>query len=238
MSDYRDFYIKIAELNVRLLCDFPYAQRLCADFITDAAYADITSRVSKEEIASEQANYAEGLFSDGYCEGICLYRSIAERLPEFDGFVFHGAAVNINGHGVIFAAPSGVGKSTHISLLLENFPRNVGIINGDKPIIRQIDGEWRVFSTPWAGKEGWKENTSAPLSLIVLLERSDTNFIEEVSPKEYFDAIVRQVYLPHTPDGQILTYDLLDEMSRAVKFYRLGCNISNAAAETSYNALK
>ena len=238
MSDYRDFYKKIAGLNVRLLCNFPYAQRLCADFLTDAAYADITSRVSEEEIASEQANYAEGLFSDGYCEGICLYRSIAERLPEFDGFVFHGAAVNINGHGVIFAAPSGVGKSTHISLLLEKFPRNVGIINGDKPIIRQIDGDWSVFSSPWAGKEGWKENTSAPLSSIVLLERSDTNFIEEVSPKEYFDAIVRQVYLPHTPDGQILTYDLLDEMSRAVKFYRLGCNISNAAAEVSYNALR
>lgn len=238
MSNYRDFYIKIAELNVRLLCDFPYAQRLCADFITDAPDADITARVSKEEIASEQANYAEGLFSDGYCEGICLYRSIAERLPEFDGFVFHGAAVNINGHGVIFAAPSGVGKSTHISLLFENYPANVSIINGDKPIIRQIDGDWSVFSTPWAGKEGWRENTSAPLTAVVLLERSDTNFIEEVSPKDYFGAIVRQVYLPRTSDGQILTYDLLDEMSRAVKFYRLGCNISNAAAETSYNALK
>ena len=72
----------------------------------------------------------------------------------------------------------------------------------------------------------------------MLLERSDTNFIEEVSPKAFFDAIVRQVYLPRTPDEQILTFDLLDEMSRAVKFYRLGCNISNAAAETSYNALK
>lgn len=238
MTDYRDFYIKIAELYVRMLCDFPYAQRLCADFIAEADCADITARVSTEEIAAEHANYAEGLFSDGYCEGICLYRSIAERLPEFDAFVFHGAAVKINGHGVIFAAPSGVGKSTHISLLFENYPANVSIINGDKPIIRQIDGKWRVFSAPWAGKEGWRENTSASLCSVVLLERSESNFIEEISPEAYFGAIARQVYLPRTPDGQILTFDLLDEMSRAVKFYRLGCNISNAAAETSYNALK
>lgn len=238
MPDYRDFNIKIAGLNVRMLCSYPYAQRLCSDFISDADSFDIIARVSEDEIASEQANYADGLFSDGYCEGICLYRAIAEKLPEFDAFVFHGAAVNLNGHGVIFAAPSGVGKSTHLSLLFENYPQNVSIINGDKPIIRQINDEWRVFSAPWAGKEGWRENTSAPLASIVLLERSQTNFIEEISPKVNFDAIMRQVYLPLTSDGQILTFDLLDEMAHAVKFYRLGCNISNNAAETSYNALK
>ena len=238
MSDYRDFNINIAELNVRMICKFPYSKRLCSDFITESDFADITVHVSDEEIAHEQANYAEGLFSDGYCEGICLYRAIAERLPEFDSFVFHGAAVNINGHGVVFAAPSGVGKSTHVSLLLENYPENVSVINGDKPIIRFAGDKWQVFSAPWAGKEGWKENTSAPLRAVVLLERSESNFIEEIAPERHFEAIVRQVYIPRTSVGQILTFDLIDEMSKSVKFFRLGCNISNNAAETSYNALK
>ncbi len=237
MPDYNDFYIRIAGLNIRMLCSYPYAQWLCADFTVEETDADVTVHVLSEEIEREQSNYAEGAFSNGYCEGICLYRAIAERLPEFDGFVFHGAAVNINGRGVIFAAPSGVGKSTHVSLLLENYPENVSIVNGDKPIIRKIDGVWTVCSGPWAGKEGWKEKADVPLSAIVLLERAENNFIREIAPEDNFDAIMRQVYLPLTPDGQILTYDLIDEMAQSIKFLRLGCNITKEAADASFGAL-
>jgi len=174
----------------------------------------------------------------GYCEGACLYRSIAEQLPTIDGFVFHGAAVEIEGKGVIFTAPSGTGKTTHISLLMKNYPDGVKIINGDKPIIRKIDGEWRIFSTPWAGKEGWKRNVSAPLCAIVIVNRAPENSIEEISPLSCFEEIMGQIYLPRSADSRLLTFDLLDEMAGKTKFYRLNCNMEDAAADTSYNALK
>jgi hypothetical protein len=238
MADFHDFIIGIAGLRVRLLCDYPYTQRLCADFAVDGTEADFSVDTNEREISVERGQYTDNAFSDGYCEGICLYRAIAEKMPSHDGFVFHGAAIDIGGKGVVFAARSGVGKSTHISLLMKNYADKIKIINGDKPIIRRVDGEWRVFSTPWAGKEGWKTNSSAPLSAVVLLERSDSNFIDEVKAEEYFDRIIDQVYLPHGGESQILTFDLLDDLSGKIKFYRLGCNVSDGAAEVSYNKLK
>lgn len=238
MSDYRDIVINIAGLNVRMLCKYPYAQRLCADFTVECADADITVSVSEDDIGAEKDQYGEHPFSDGYCEGICLYRAIAERLPSFDGFVFHGAAVTVGGKGYIFAAPSGTGKTTHVSLLLKNYPEDVRIVNGDKPIVRRIDGEWRVCSTPWAGKEGWKVNTTAPLCGIVLVARAQENSIERIDPAKHFDGVIRQVYIPRDAEAQMATFDLIDAMSQAVDFYRLECNMDDSAAQTSYSMLK
>lgn len=238
MSDYREFNMKIAELNVKMICQYPYAKRLCADFLVDDAESDLSVSVGEAEIAAERGQYGDEPFSDGYCEGICLYREIAEKLPEFDGFVFHGAAVTVNGKGYIFTAPSGTGKTTHISLLLKNYPDEVKIVNGDKPIIRKIGGEWRICSTPWAGKEGWKTNTTAPLFGIVLVKRAEENKIEKISPEQYFDDLIRQVYIPHGAEAQILTFDLVDAMANGVDFYRLECNMDNSAAICSFGALK
>lgn len=238
MPDFRDFTINIAALNIRMLAKYPYAKRLCADFLVEAAEADLTVSADEREIAAERSQYGENPFSDGYCEGICIYRAIAERLPDLDGFVFHGAAVTIGDKGYIFAAPSGTGKTTHISLLLKNYPEDVSIVNGDKPIIRKIGGEWRVCSTPWAGKEGWKTNTTAKLCGIVLVARAQENSIEKIFPEEFFDDVIRQVYMPLDVGARMATFDLIDEMSREVDFYRLECNISDEAAKKSFFILK
>ncbi len=233
-----DLYIGVAGLKVRMVCNYPYAERLCADFTIGECEADMTVSATADEIDEERAQYGENAFSEGYCEGICLYRAIAERLPEFDGFVFHGAAVTVGGRGFIFAAPSGTGKTTHISLLLKHYPDDVRIINGDKPIIRKIDGEWRVCSTPWAGKEGWKVNCTAPLCGIVLVERARDNSISAVSPEENFDAVIRQVYIPKDAEARFTTLSLVDEMAQCVNFYRLGCNMEDGAAKCSFEMLK
>ena len=230
--------MRIAEINVRMICSFPYAKRLCSDFVIECQSPDVTVSVSPDEIQKEKEQYGENPFSDGYCEGICLYRAIAEKLPKLSGFVFHGAAVTVNGKGYIVTAPSGTGKTTHISLLLENYPDKVSIINGDKPIIRKIDGEWRICSTPWAGKEGWKVNATAPLSGIILVTRAKDNKIEEMDPSEYFDELIRQVYIPQSAEAQISTFELVDEMAQGVKFYKLECNMDKSAADTSFSMLK
>ena len=232
-----ELYISVAGLKVCMNCNFPYAKRLCADFEIEKCEADITVSATDDEIRAESEGYGEVRFSEGYCEGICLYRAIAERIPSREGFVFHGAAVTVGGRGVIFAAPSGTGKTTHISLLLKNYPDKVKIINGDKPIVRRINGEWRVCSTPWAGKEGWKVNATAPLSAIVLVERAEDNSIVRVAPEENFDAVIRQVYIPKDTESCMQTLSLVDEMAESVAFYRLGCNMSDAAAKCSFDAL-
>ncbi len=244
MSQRNFFEIKIADIKIGIDHRYDYVKKLCSDFTVHTdLFPSLVVSVSDEDMIKENKQY-EAPHSDAYCEGICVYRAIAEKLPLFDGFVFHGAAVEIDGRGFVFAAPSGTGKSTHISLLLRNYPENVHIINGDKPVLRcfpsdgESDGEWRVCSTPWAGKEDMKIARDVCLAGIVLLSRGAENKISRVDPTEHFSQVIRQVYIPEDASARMQTLSLVDGLSRAMPFYHLECNISDNAAETSYNELK
>ena len=230
------FYIKIADLNVKMECRYKKTRRYCSDYIVEAFDSDIVAKISDVEIDEELRLY-ESPHSREYCEGICLYRSIAEQLPFFDRFVFHGAAVSANGKGYIFTAPSGTGKSTHISLWMKLFGDKVSVINGDKPIVRILEDRAVVYSCPWAGKEGWKNNISASLGGICLLRRGKENKIIKISPSEYFDELMRQVYIPKNSEAMLKTLELVDALAKIVPFYLLECDISDDAARTSFETM-
>ena len=234
-------YIEIAGLTVEINHEYPNVRHHCGDYLADASSAcDIIARASdeqidRESIESERVNGHP--FSRGYVEDVCLYRSIAEQLPHFDAFVFHGAAVNIDGEGFIFTAPSGTGKTTHIKLLMENYPNRVSIINGDKPIIRFFPDGVYVCSTPWAGKEDMKQNTRSKLRGICIVRRGKSNSIRRIEPSAFFGEIIHQVYLPIGSDASEKTFDLMNILGARVNFYLLECNISPEAAQTSFGEL-
>ena len=238
MSDFNRFNIEISGLCVRMNAQYPFAFHHCRNYIIpDGASFDIDAVCSADEITREMTAYNVP-HSEAYCECICLYRAIAEQLPMLDRFVFHGAAVEIGGRGYIFTAPSGTGKTTHVELLLKNYPENVAIVNGDKPIVHVTDGGARVCSTPWAGKEGMNRNVSRDLAGIVLLRRGEVNRIREVQPSDHFAAIMAQTYFPGDALARVRTLELLDKLAKQVKFYVLECNISDDAAKTSFEFLK
>lgn len=237
MPDLESFYIKIADLTVEMRHKYAFTKKFCRDYAVDVENSvDVIAAASLEEVKAESKLYGVP-HSEGYCENICLYRSIAEQIPLLDRFVFHGAAVSIDGVGFIFAAPSGTGKTTHVRLLMSNFGDRVSIINGDKPIISLTDGKATVCSTPWAGKEKWHSNTSVELGGICLLRRGKENSIKRISPEQYFDEIIRQVYIPKDPRAMEKTLVLLDRLSSCVSFYLLECDMSDTAAETSFDML-
>jgi hypothetical protein len=237
MLDDIQFRINIADLTVNMKTRYEDNRLFCKDFLSDSEKIDIYASVSEEEIDREVEEYDVNL-SRRYCECVCLYRAIAERLPDFDRFVFHGASVRVGDKGYIFTAPSGTGKSTHVGLLMKYFGDEITVINGDKPILGVLQDCVTVYSCPWAGKENWKNNISAPLAGIILLRRGKTNRITEISPAEYFDELMKQVYLPKNGEMMLKTLDLLDALAEMVPFYLLECDMSKEAAETSYGIMK
>ena len=130
--------IKVAGLAIGIDNRFEYITRLAADYLTDEPPL-FTVRATEEDIA-EEARMTDVRFPDGYLESIVSYRKIAEILPTYDAFVFHGAVLNYGGHALAFTAKSGTGKTTHTRLWLSEFGDKVHYLNGDKPIIRFIDG--------------------------------------------------------------------------------------------------
>lgn len=236
MTEERIFKIKIAELTVEMHSEFGYSEKKCADFITDSADTDIVAY----PMAKPSRGTSENVLvpPKWYTEYIDLYRSIAEQLPNFGRFVFHGASVKAFGRGYVFTAPSGTGKSTHISLLMKHYKDQVSIINGDKPIICVKDGEAIVHSCPWAGKEDWRSNTSAPIGGMILLHRGLENRIRRIEPSEYFGELMKQIYIPQNGEMKLKALDLIDKLAKTVPFYLLECNISEEAAKTSFEIMK
>ena len=105
-------------------------------------------------------------------------------LDRFEGCYIHGAAITYREKVYLFCAPSGTGKSTHIALWKRKLGDAVQIVNGDKPILRWVEGKPMIFGSPWTGKEGWGKNTSAPLGGIFFLERGETNHIRALNAPE------------------------------------------------------
>ena len=80
-------------------------------------------------ISNEDTDFASGLSSS-------FLRKLAEWLPLHDAFVLHSATFDVDGVGVVFAAHSGTGKTTHMLLWQKLLGDKMTIVNGDKPIVR------------------------------------------------------------------------------------------------------
>ena len=171
-----------------------------------------------------------------------LYRLAVEELPKHGSFIAHAAVVEYDGLAYAFMAPSGTGKSTHIKLWMDTLGRNCTVINGDKPILRldkTPEGEPQIVAcgSPWAGKEGWQTNISAPLAGLCFLTRGSIDECHRVSPTEAFDAAVRQIYMPSDPVSAIKTLDFVDVLLQTVPLYQLSCTMNKTAVKASFEAM-
>ena len=226
--------IQLAGVRVRLENRFPFIERQCKNFICEGEDYDFSVSVTADEILEEQ-RYGE--FSDGYCESICLYRHICEKMPEYNIFLMHASVLEVNGRAYAFTAKSGVGKSTHTALWLKNIP-NARVLNGDKPLFRlEADGSITAYGTPWNGKENWGENISAPLAGVCFIERGVNNKIRRASEEEVITRLMHQLYLRGNRESVNRQLALMDALVRAVPYYVLACNISDEAALLSYGTM-
>ena len=159
--------INLAGVRIGIENRYPFIERQSRAFRCDGDPVDFVVSVTEEEILEEQK---QGEFSEGYCESICLYRRICEKIAECGVFLMHASVIEVNGYAYAFSAPSGTGKSTHTALWLKNI-EGARVLNGDKPLMRvNDDGTVTAFGTPWNGKENWGENISAPLRGVCFLE--------------------------------------------------------------------
>lgn len=232
------FKIKIADTVVEIHNVYQLVRALCKDYIYDGDGCDFSVASTKEMIEKEKlAMSEEHPQNDAYVENICIYRQIALKLLERDAFVMHAATIGVGDKAYAFTAKSGTGKSTHIALWKRMLKEKVYAINGDKPIIRIVDGKVYVYGSPWCGKELWNSNVRAELNGLCFLERGEENSIEKIDISQAATMIMKQILIPSDAQGVIKTFDLVDKMLRSTNVWRLKCNISMEAAELSYKAM-
>lgn len=108
----------------------------------------------------------------------------------YETLLIHASLVRQNGYGYAFIAKSGTGKSTQTSFWMR-YIENCDLMNDDNPIVRNIDGIHYVYGSPWSGKTCCYRNIKAKLGAVTLIDRANSNSIEELSPARAFSALLQ-----------------------------------------------
>ncbi len=226
--------LKIADTVFEVFPHYKYSEKSAEGYLTDEE-ADHAINITKETI-EKQMQSGES-FSPAYTEWLEIYRAICTYFEERDGIMMHGAVIGFENSAYMFTAPSGTGKTTHVRQWMSLYGDKVTVINGDKPIIRRIDGQYIVYGTPWCGKEHYNINTKMPLKGIAILSRGEKNSIVRVKAADYLPQLLRQVYIHKTSVCALNAMDFMDKMFTEVPIYSLACNISTEAAEVAREAM-
>jgi hypothetical protein len=245
-----EFKIGLAGRIINIRSIYQDVYDMCRDYLVDSGDPDISVDVLPADIEFErEKSFREAVYEgivpvpypEPYLETLAVYRKIASSMIEFDTFLMHGAVVGMKSdsdtaEAVLFAASSGVGKTTHMKLWLDEIPGTF-VVNGDKPLVRFVNGRFEVCGTPWAGKEGLETNTILPLKAICHLERGETDSIKRIRFEENYPLLFQQAYRPTDEKQMIKTMELIKRLGSEVPLYRLRCTPDPSAARVAYEGI-
>ncbi len=161
------------------------------------------------------------------------------RLIRMNGILIHCSSISYKGHGLIFSAPSGTGKSTHTRLWKEIYGKDVNYINDDRPAIRFINDIPMVCGSPWSGTSDLFSNRKEPLIAIVMLERSDSNSIERLQLDKALQLLMPRCFLPYFDQKMMIeAMDTLEQIVKSIPVYLLKCRPDYEAVEIVLKCLR
>ena len=106
--------------------------------------------------------------------------------------LFHSSVIGYKGRGYMFLGKSGTGKSTHSSLWLRHI-EGAELLNDDNPVVRIVNGEARVYGSPWSGKTPCYRNVVMPIGGIVSLSQAPHNAIRRLRSIEAYAALIPSI---------------------------------------------
>ena len=145
--------------------------------------------------------------------------------------LFHSSVVSYQGKAYMFLGRSGTGKSTHSQLWLKHI-EGTELVNDDNPVVRIIDGEARVYGSPWSGKTPCYRNVDYPIGGIVKLKQAPFNEIRRMKAIEAYVTLAMSIsgmrWNTKMGDGLHQTENLL---TANVPVWHLSCLPDQNAAE-------
>ena len=231
---------RIAEMNIAVEAIYEKTYDYLEDYQVDSGEYELYIAPTEEMIRHE-AELGEELHGTSgsmyICEAVAILRVICDYIINKGGFFLHCSCLMYRGEAIVFTAPSGTGKSTHSALWRKYLGEEVRMINDDKPLVRERDGRFVIYGTPWKGKHGIGENISAPIKAVVFLRQAPENKAEKLDPITALSLILQQTVLPTKKQDLSLLLDMLGRMLESVQLIRLGCTISEEAVQTVHRAI-
>ena len=166
-----------------------------------------------------------------------LMMAYAFAAAELDTVLVHASVIRNGGYGYLFTAPSGTGKSTHTHLWYQYIPGS-DLMNDDNPVVRIVDGETRIYGSPWSGKTPCYRNIWAPVGAITRIEQKPENTIRRMEVLEAFAALLPAVSSMKW-DSRVYRgiCKCLSRILELTPIYWLGCRPDEEAARVCYEAV-
>ena len=164
------------------------------------------------------------------------YMAFENPLLYYQAFLLHSSFISWQNNGILFTAPSGTGKSTQADLWKKY--EDADIYNGDRTIIRKIEGKYYGFGSPYAGSSGIYRNDSAPIKAIIVIEQGPDNVIRRLRGREAFLPLFRET-LMNTWNKEYMEKmtDLLMDAAYQIPVYHLSCRPDQDAVNTVKNEI-
>ena len=166
-----------------------------------------------------------------------LMMAYAFSAAEKDTLLVHASVIRNNGYGYLFTAPSGTGKSTHTHLWYQYIPGS-DLMNDDNPVVRIVEGESRIYGSPWSGKTPCYRNIWAPVGAITRIEQQPENTIRRMAPVEAFATLLPAVSSMKW-DRRVYNgiCQCISRLLKTTPIYLLGCRPDEEAAHVSHDAI-
>lgn len=206
---------------------------ICKDKSDDIEYLMTTNNEWNKAKIMYRADHLDAEYVITGPLGEILFRN---RLLFNKGLVLHASAIEYEGKGIIFSAPSETGKTTQARLWCEKM--GAKLINNDRPAVKVIENEAYIYGTPWSGVPSECNNNSAQLSAIIMLEQAPENSITKLNMKEAISRLMPRCFLPYY-DGELMNIAInnLELLLKKVPVYLLKCRPDMGAVELVHKTI-
>lgn len=206
----------------------PFNEKILETYLySENEKADITLSIPKEMETEHEIFVRTNIWN---------YLAFENVLINHQGFILHSSFISWQNNGILFTAPSGTGKSTQADLWKKY--EDADIYNGDRTIIRKIEGKYYGFGSPYAGSSGIYRNESAPIKAIVVIDQGPDNVIRRLRGREAFLPLFRET-LMNTWNKEYMEKmtDLLMDAACQIPVYHLSCRPDQDAVNTVKNEI-
>jgi hypothetical protein len=140
-------------------------------------------------------------------------------LAQGRGLMVHACGIDVGGQGYLFAGNSTHGKSTIAKLWSES---GATVLNDDRIIVREKDGQFWMYGTPWHGDFNKVSSKALPIRKIFFLKQEEKNSAVPRKGVEAVSMLLTRAFPPlWDQNGMDYTLGLLDRIASKLPCYEL-----------------